>query len=172
EVARAFPQNTGDDSRPAPRYLISALMISRIFIAALTFAASAIAFWVSARLRRDFNRTRNWPTAPGKIVQRGTTPMQSDARSFTPEVKYVYTVGGKEYAGQQFYCTGRVGSTQKPTQRLVNALPDSIPVHYNPANPSDAFLLPNPPTIFWIAVALGFAALVWGLLQLLTFVVE
>jgi hypothetical protein len=43
-------------------------------------------------------------------------------------------------------------------------------VHYNPENPSEAFLLANPNRIFWIAAAFGVGAFVWGLLQVLTIV--
>ncbi len=143
-------------------------MISQILMAALTFAGSALAFWISARMRRDVNKSRNWPAVTGKIVQRGIETLQTDARSFTPKVKYSYTVAGKEYAGQQVYRTGRVGSNRQPAQRLVDRLPDSVPVHYNPENPDEAFLLANPSRIFWIAAAFGVAAFVWGLLQLLT----
>ena len=143
-------------------------MISQILMAALTFAGSALAFWISARMRRDVNKSRNWPAVTGKIVQRGIETLQTDARSFTPKVKYSYTVAGKEYAGQQVYRTGRVGSNRQPAQRLVDRLPDSLPVHYNPENPGEAFLLANPSRIFWIAAAFGVAAFVWGLLQLLT----
>ncbi|HEX3880202.1 MAG TPA: DUF3592 domain-containing protein [Bryobacteraceae bacterium] len=147
-------------------------MISQILIATLTFAGSAIAFWISARLRSDVKKSRNWPTVSGKIVERGIEAMQTDGRSFTPRVRYCYAVAGKEYAGQQLYRTGRVGSTKQPAQRLADGLPDHIPVHYNPENPSEAFLLTNPSRIFWIAAAFGVGAFIWGVLQVLTLVVQ
>jgi hypothetical protein len=51
-------------------------------------------------------------------------------------------------------------------RRLVDALPDPIPVHYNPENPSEAYLLPAPASIYWIALIFGIGALLWGLVQL------
>lgn len=147
-------------------------MISQILTATLTFAAGGIAFWIAARLRSDLTTSRNWPTVAGNIVERGVETMQTDARSFTPRVKYSYTVAGKQYFGQQVYRTGRVGSTRQPAQRLVDGLPDSIPVHYNPENPSEAFLLANPSGLFWIAAAFCAGAFVWGVLQVLTLIVR
>src|SRR5579871_620995 len=147
-------------------------MIPQILIALLTFAGSGLAFWISARLRSDSRKSSGWPTAPGRIVERGIQPLQTDGRSFTPSLKYRYTVAGKEYAGHQVYRTGSVGSVKQSAQRLVDGLPESIPVHYNPENPSEAFLLANPNRIFWIAALFGVGALVWGVLQVLTLVMQ
>jgi hypothetical protein len=143
-------------------------MILKILTATLTFAGSAIAFWISARLRRDRRKSRSWPAVSGKIIERGVETMQTDGRSFTPIVKYSYTVEGKEYSGRRVYRTGSVGSSRRAAQRLVDGLPDSTPVYYDPENPSEAFLLPNPGYIFWIAAALGVFAFFWGLVQVLT----
>ena len=147
-------------------------MLSQILVATLTFAGSGIALWIAARLRSDLAKSRNWPAVAGKIVERGVETMQTDARSFTPRLKYSYTVAGKQYAGQQVYRTGRVGSTKRSAQQLVDSLPDSIPVHYNPENPSEAFLLADPSRIFWIAAVFGIGAFIFGLLQVLTLVVR
>jgi len=141
-------------------------MISQILIAVLTFAGSAAAFWISIRLRSDSKKSRNWPTVWGKIIERGVEPMQTDGRSFTPRVQYVYTVGGTEYDGQQVYRTGRAGSLKQAAQRVVDGLPDPIPVHYDPDNPKEAFLLASPSRVFWIAAAFGACAFVWGLAQI------
>ncbi|HEX3744566.1 MAG TPA: DUF3592 domain-containing protein [Bryobacteraceae bacterium] len=146
-------------------------MISRILIAACTFAGSALAFWIAARLRGDSRQSRNWPTVSGTVVTRGIETMQTEARSFTPTVKYSYTVGDRQYVGQQVYRTGRVGSLSRPAQRLVDGLPESIPVHYNPRNPGEAFLLANPRRLFWIAAVFGAGAFLFGLLQVLTLAV-
>ena len=143
-------------------------MISQILTATFAFAGSIIAFGLSARLRSDHRNSLTWPTVPGTIIERGIETMRTDGRSFTPTVKYTYTVAGMEYAGQQLYRTGRAGSSRQPAQRLVDGLPASIPVHYNPENPSEAFLLANPSRIFWIAAAFGGAAFVWGFLQVFT----
>ena len=64
-----------------------------------------------------------------------------------------------------------MGSLKQPAERLVSGLPESMPVHYNPEDPSEAFLLANPKSVFWIAAAFGAGAFVWGLLQVLTIAV-
>jgi hypothetical protein len=140
-------------------------MISQILTAAFTFAGSGLAVRIAARLRSESRKSRNWPTVSGKILERGVEPMQTGRQSFSPKVRYSYTVGGTEYAGQQVYRTGRAGSLKQSAQRLVDGLPESIPVHYNPDNPSEAFLLANPDRVFWIALAFGAGAFVWGLAQ-------
>src|SRR5947207_1728446 len=106
-------------------------MISQILIATLTLAFGAAGLWIAARLRRDAAKSRDWPTVAGKIVERGVERMQSDARSFTPAVRYSYTIAGKDYVGQQVYRTGRVGRMQAAAERLGERLHDPIPVHYN-----------------------------------------
>lgn len=146
-------------------------MISQVLINILIFAVSGLAFWMASRLRRDARQSRDWPVLQGRIVERGVESMQSDARSFMPKVKYAYTVAGKEYVGQQVYRTGRVGSLEKAAKKLADGLPDPIPVHYNPQDPNEAFLLSDPAWIYWTTLVFGIGAFVWGTLQLLTLLV-
>lgn len=141
-------------------------MIANLLIALLTLAAGTCALMLAVRLRRDERRVRGWATLPGKILERDIEPMQTDARSFTPRITYSYTVAGKEYVGSKVYLTGRAGKMKASARRLVDALPDPIPVHYNPENPSEAYLLPAPASIYWIALIFGIGALLWGLVQL------
>jgi hypothetical protein len=147
-------------------------MFSQVLIAALTLAASGLAFWIASRLRRDAKRSHAWPVTEGRILSRGIEMMQTDGRSFTPCLKYAFTVDGKEYVGAQVYRTGRVGRLKDAAQRFVDRLPEAIPVHYNPQNPTEAYLLTEPAGIFWITLCVGIFALIWGLLQVLTIVVQ
>jgi hypothetical protein len=123
-------------------------------------------------LRRDARISRNWPTVKGRILERGIQSMQTDGRSFTPRVKYSYTVAGTEYLGETVYRTGNVGSLKDSARRLTDALPEAIPVHYNPQEPSEAYLLANPVWYYWLILIFGTGILLWGLLQLLTMLVD
>ena len=131
-------------------------------------AIGAVALWVAARLRRDARKSRNWPTLTGKILERGIESLQSNARSFTPRIRYSYTVGGKDYVGRRVYRTGSVGRMQASAKRLADALPEAIPVHYNPEDPGDAYLLADPAVYYWITLAFGAGAVIWGMLQVST----
>src|SRR6478672_1321207 len=107
-------------------------MISQVLLAALTFAFSGVGLWMAARMRRDASTSRDWPIVPGGILERGVEALQSNARSFLPAIRYAYTVDGKHYVGRQVYRTGRAGSMKSAAQRLADAFPDPVPVHYNP----------------------------------------
>jgi hypothetical protein len=167
-------KSAGKEGAAPSRWLsgisLESSMIFQILTTTFTFACSGLAFWISARLHSDNRKSRKWPSVSGTVVERGIEPMQSDARTFTPRVRYHYTVAGREYAGHQVYRTGRAGSMKQSAQRLVDGLPDSIPVHYNPEDPSQAFLLANPSWIFWVAIASGAVAFVWGLQQALALI--
>ena len=138
-----------------------------ILVVGLTLAAGAGALWIASRLRRDGRKSRNWPAVTGKIVECGIESLQSDARSFTPRVTYSYTVAGKEYVGRKVYRTGQAGRMEAAAQLLAGALPEAIPVHYNPEDPHDAYLLADPAAYYWITLAFGVGALIWGMLQAL-----
>lgn len=118
------------------------------------------------RLRRDVRRTRNWPTAPGKILERGIEPMQTSGRLFSPKIKYAYLAGGEEYVGERVYLTGRVGWMPSTAQRVVNAMPDPIPVFYNPQDPAEAYVLKVSPAYFWVSLIMGTGVILWVLLDL------
>lgn len=115
---------------------------------------------------------RHWPTVKGHILERG---VKRDDRSFTqnstyaPAVKYRYVVNGREYLGDQTYPPP--GYTEGPgpdrMQRVVDGLPAEIPVHYNPQNPTEAFLIPYPMFIPMASLLLGSLALLAGALLLL-----
>lgn len=147
-------------------------MIWQLFTAGLTVAFGALALWVATRMRRDARRIRGWQTCPGRILERGIEPLAGTGQSFTPKIRYSYSVAGKEYVGANVYRTGRVGRLKGAATRLVNALPDPIPVHYNPENPEEAYLLTVPGFLYWLTVGFGICAVVWGLCQAMVSLVQ
>lgn len=82
-------------------------------------------------------------------------------------VKYTYSVAGKEYVNDQSYLVGRTYGTGEAMKRVVNRLPNPVPVHYNPEDPAQAYLLVNHRWPVWICVAFGVGAFLLGLMQLL-----
>lgn len=143
-------------------------MIKSYIYAALFLAFGAIALYLAFRVSGDIKRGRAWPTTPGKVLERRVgEPMGTRNRSFIPVVKYSYTVDGKAYTNDQVYLIKRSGGMHDRMQKLVDSFPDPVPVHYNPANPAESYLISNPTSTSWVLVGFGALALLLGLGQLL-----
>lgn len=141
-------------------------MTTLLLLAALTLAFGALALWGWRRVSRDVRRGRRWPTVPGTILERGVGLPMSQARVHMPLVRYSYVVDGADYENDQVYLIRRTGNLREVIQRLVDGLPDPVPVHYDPADPAESFLLVNPRSTSWILLAFGIGALLLGLMQL------
>ena len=135
-------------------------------VAIVTVVVGALLLWFGLSIRADAVRGTSWPTVQGKILERGTA-YYAPRNWYYPHVKYTYRVDGKDYTADQVYQRGRVDGTQANIQKLVDSLPDPVPVHYDPAAPSTAFLIPNPSWTYAIVIAFGVLALIVGLIQTL-----
>ncbi len=143
-------------------------MITKYLFAALCLGFGALALWAAFRVSSDIRKGRSWPTVPGKILERGLgEPMGTRGRTVMPHVKYTYTVDGKEFTNDQVYLIRRSGLRPSAMQKLVDGLPDPVPVHYDPKDPSQAYLLINPTSTSWTLVAFAALAILMGLGQLL-----
>jgi hypothetical protein len=90
---------------------------------------------------------RGWPVVTGKIVDRGVGPATTSGASragryVEPRVTYTYTVEGKHFSGHRIALTTNAYDEDK-ARRVANELPDTVEVHYNPQDPSDAVLQPS-----------------------------
>lgn len=131
----------------------------------LYLAASLMAFWLAFRLSSEIRTKRNWPTTPGRIIERGVGKL-IDHNSYLAHVRYTYRVGGKEHTNDQVYLIRQTGEPPKNVQRLVDGLPDPVPVRYDAGNPADSYLIVNSMAVFWILLGLGILALLVGAMQL------
>jgi hypothetical protein len=135
--------------------------------ALLTIAMGAVSLWMARHIFTRVRGARGWPTVPGAIVERGVGgPMGTPGRSYLPRVKYTYAVAGTQYTSDQVYTVGRVGGSVAWVRRLVDGLPDPVPVHYDPRDPTRSYLLVNPAWPVWVLVVFGGVLLVVGLLKL------
>ena len=142
-------------------------------LALLTLFFSGVAFWLAYYSSRKIRHERDWPTVPGNIIERGVgRPMGGPGRNYLPHVKYTYTVNGVEYTNDRVYLIRGTGNLRGAIQRLVDGLPNPVPVHYDPADPARSYLLANKMGIAWIAFAFGVFALLLGLMQLFVEVVK
>src|SRR5262245_2805940 len=83
-----------------------------------------------------------YPTVPGVVTSSHVeTDMDDDGFSYTPEIRYRYTVNGVAFAGD-CYRYFMMGSNDNTASRIVADFPAGRPVevHYNPDDPSDAVL--------------------------------
>jgi hypothetical protein len=151
--------------------------LGSVALALLWLFMGTVAWWFAFHMFRRVRHERNWPTVPGAILERGvgytpgsTIPPGEPLRAtfrYYPHVKYAYSVAGKEYVNDRLYLVGRTYGSGGVMQRLVDRLPNPVPVHYDPADPARSYLLVPPMWPVWISVTAGAVALPWGLLQLL-----
>lgn len=142
-------------------------MGKRLAFAALFLLAGALALWMAFYVGGEIGKKRDWPTVAGKILERRVGEAMGRGRMYLPHVKYSYEVGGKSFTNDQVYLIRRTGGTHDEMKKLVDELPDPVPVHYNAKNPADSYLLVNPTGTKWILVAMGVLALLMGVAQLL-----
>ena len=144
-------------------------MTTSLLYAALTLAFGALALWGARRVSRDIRLGREWPTVPGWILERGVgEPINAGNRSYMAHVQCKCTIDGADYDNDQVYLIRRTGRRSDVIQRLVDELPNPVPVHYDPGDPSSSYLVVNPLSTYWILLFFGIGALLLGLLQLLT----
>jgi hypothetical protein len=136
-----------------------------VIIAALTLVFGLVALWMWRHVTRAVRRARGWPTVPGTILERGVGERMSQARSFLPLVRYAYEVDGVDYANDQVYLIRRTGNLRPVIQRLVDGLPDPVPVHYDPGDPASSYLIVNPRSTAWVLLLFGIGAVLLALMQ-------
>lgn len=141
-------------------------MTRTLVFGVLALAIGGVTLWFAYRVSSETRTKAAWPTVPGKIVERGVGEPMGKGRNYIPHAVYRYEVGGKAYTHDQVYMIRRTGLLHDKAQELVDGLPDPVPVHYNPENPQDAFLLLNPKGTSWLMIGVGALFALIGLMQL------
>jgi hypothetical protein len=136
-------------------------------LAILTLVVGILAVGFGVHVFGKIRRERGWPTVPGKILERGVGGAMGRGRTYMPHAKYTYSVSGKSYTNDQVYLIRRTGGLHDKMQQLVDGLPDPVPVHYDPNDPKQSYLLTNPMGTVWILVVFGVITTLWALAQLL-----
>ncbi len=140
-----------------------------MILALLTFCFAGLAWWMAAFLSQEIQKTKNWQTVMGSFMKRDIgEPMKSISFSYVPNVQYSYNVAGREYKNNQVYLHKQTGNLDWQNRKLINNLPDLVPVHYDPQHPENSYLIANPKSTIWILVIFGILAFVVGLVQLLS----
>ena len=133
-----------------------------VAIVVLVISIAAVATGIS--MMSASGTARGWPVVTGKIVERGVGPATTTGgsragRYVEPRVTYTYTVEGKHFTGHRI-ALGANAYDEDKARQVANDLPDSVEVHYNPNDPSDAVLQPS-------AIGMSILLLIGGGLGLL-----
>ena len=114
---------------------------------------------------RNF-RVKRWPTTQGAIIEKSVvaTDKATSARTahYEARVRYRFTVDGTEHEATGIRPALEITS-QSEAQKLIDGLGEQVTVHYNPDEPSEAYLQTN--SIAWpiLAVILGLFGTLIGL---------
>jgi hypothetical protein len=113
----------------------------------------------------DVREARGWPTVPGTILERGVGE-RLDKNAHVPHVRYRYVVASRTYENDQVFAIRRTGLQADEARKLVDGLPDPVPVHYDPENPARACLVMNSLRMFWMILAFSVAVLCFGAVRI------
>jgi hypothetical protein len=128
----------------------------------------AVGIWAALSVSSTLRRTRDWPSVNGTILERGVGEAMSQKHTFMPLVKYRYEVNGKSYTNDQVYTIRRTGNLAPKIRELVDGLPNPVPVFYDPADPSQSYLLRNSVATYWLLIGFSIFVCLLGSLTLLT----
>ena len=116
--------------------------------------------------------TKNWPATVGKVLRSGVgtevrEPPSGRRQTWVlhrAEVVYEYQVGGEKYSASTVY-VGNASVGPRQAQRIANRYPPGadVLVHFNPADPKTAVLIPGVPPRLWIMAVSGAPFFVVGL---------
>ena len=87
-------------------------------------------------------QAQGYPSVVGAITHSEVDAHHDgDGTTYSADVKYVYTVDGREHRGDR-YRYGEMASSDRNAHRIVASLPvgKEVPVYYEPADPADAVL--------------------------------
>ncbi len=90
-------------------------------------------------------RAERYATTPGRVTQSEVNRSRGGkgGSSYRPKIHFAYTVGEREFIGQQFHYGDTGNSDDRWAIGMVAAFPvgKSVTVHYDATNPEDAVLL-------------------------------
>ncbi len=110
-----------------------------------------------------------WPTTSGQVIERGlenASPVENLRERYRAHIRYRYTVEGKTYECDRIQPADVVGG-KAVVQKMLDRFGDEVTVHYNPVNPSEAFLMPLSSGWGWLGLATGLLLLIIGAGKLL-----
>ena len=105
---------------------------------------------ISVKDKKKAEASGAWPSTTGTVVESTIkehssydTDDHTQRTTFSPYVKYTYTVMGTAYESHKMSFGAARSGSYKFAQELITAYPagSSVPVYYDPNNPADAVLM-------------------------------
>lgn len=118
-------------------------------------------------------KTKDWPATPGRIIESEieTRSNSSHARGrtarrdtdYSVSIRYSYEVAGQKFEGQRLQYGNKSHDKHSMAKQEQSLYPagKEVQVFYDPRNPKSSVLLKGIGTT-WLAMGLGFMALVLG----------
>ncbi|HEX8162168.1 MAG TPA: DUF3592 domain-containing protein [Pyrinomonadaceae bacterium] len=141
---------------------------------AFALLIGGVGLWTGISLLRKRAVLDGWHTTTGRVIERGTvratTGTSPPAFGHAALVKYVYQVGGREFAGdcirpKQIQLPEH--STQKWARERAASFPDEVTVHYNPENPAECFLVQTTKRTLYVVILASCLIILFGVMRLL-----
>jgi hypothetical protein len=135
-------------------------------LASFLAVIGVLALVAGGRLISISVKGRGWPVTSGHVIEKSVGPSSTTGASraghyFEPRVKYTYTVAGKNYIGTRIRSV-TAAYDKSHAERIVNDMPESVRVHYNPRDPGDAYLQPSSVALAAVALLIGVVCLAIG----------
>jgi len=122
-----------------------------------------------ARRMRSYGTTRGTVIGkePAKVPSGDTTTGRwGKGGGYHPRVTYTYTVAGMSYTNDKVTFAIR-GLKRELVEQELAVWPDEVDVHYDPANPQEAYLKKHTPTLGRGLIAGGSIGVLFGLIVLI-----
>lgn len=133
-----------------------------------------VGLWTGLRALKIRAVLDHWPTTSGRVIERGTfkPDYASGPLAFrqAPLVKYVYQVAAIDFSNDRIHpkqIQQPRYNTEEWAQKKAQSFPDNVTVHYNPADPSEYFLVQTPRKMLYIVIGASSMAILYSAFFLL-----
>ena len=138
----------------------------------LAIGIGVFALYAFTSTRKQRAAMQRWPSVEGQVTDRALERRSGGAKGsrwvYTPAFRYTYAVDGVEHSGDTRNLAWKSGFSERTAKRKLYEVPDAVPVHYDPADPSTSALEPPGRGDLWFWAAFGVGLIVLGLYLLIT----
>ena len=140
-------------------------MSKRVLVTIGILVFGGVCLWFGLRMRAGAVEGVGWPTTQATILDKRAEP-RANGKGYL-HLRYRYEVAGKPYVSERVYALGRELHWMKHLEREVAELPATIAIHYDPADPANAYVYRLPGWSYWIPIVFGVVLLLIGVVRLL-----
>ncbi|MCI2282465.1 DUF3592 domain-containing protein [Colwellia sp. MSW7] len=117
--------------------------------------------------RKEAIDSHNWPKVEAKLLRASlkSTSSGSGGRSYTPDIKCKFIVGGSEFKGTEYDLSAGYGSKAKAEDK-INLVKQMNPlfIHYKPSAPEINVINPGIHFTHYIRIIIGIVTVIFPLL--------